>query len=74
MPADQNLLLADGEPPAAGADHPEGTRDMEAPWSWVRYESGQAPVPAPAPPPAPAPRPVVAAARVVPAVVTPQRA
>ncbi|HUI05340.1 MAG TPA: transglycosylase family protein, partial [Acidimicrobiales bacterium] len=82
LPTDQNLLLADGEAPDAGADRPAGTRDMEAPWSWVSYESGKTAVPAapvvptapPPPPPVKVPRPVVAAARVVPAAVTSHRA
>jgi Transglycosylase-like domain len=79
LPTDQNLLLADGEAPTAGAAQPAGTREMEAQWSWVTYESGKTALPAPPPPPPPPPvkHPVpvaVAALRVVPAVVTSQRA
>jgi hypothetical protein len=76
LPTDQSLLLADDETPAVGADRPAGTREMEAPWSWVNYESGRTGLPAPPrplpPPPPPSvthPAPVVAALRVVPAVV-----
>ena len=78
LPTDQNLLLADGETPTAGAEHPAGTREMEASFSWVSYESGKtavpAPPPAPPPPPTKPPVPVVAALRVVPTVAVPKLA
>ena len=76
LPVDNDLLLADGEQ-TPSTDRPSGTRDMEASWSWLRYEDNQSAVPAPTTPPpprVPTVTPAIAAARVVPAVVTAQRA